>query len=433
MPITLRSTTPETRLAGLVITFTGLCCFLPILPLAALVFDDAGLGVSQISSLFVLASLSVLVLEIPSGAWADTWSRRALLVLAALLAAAGFALWACLPSYPSFAAGFVLLGAHGALRSGSLEALVYEELDRSGSADRYAALMGRAAAVGTVTTGLAIAVAAPVLAWGGFRAVGAISVVACLLAALVAARLPENRAVGESRGAGDRTSDRVSARFRAYVAVLRDGAAQVRGNGRLRLVLLLVPAVGILWHILDEYVPLLAAAGGVARHRIPLVLLLLYVGVTVGGLLGGVASRSAARSQALVLAGAATVLAGGAVLAGEAGVPAGFLGVALAFAGFQAVSIAVDARLQDAVEGAARATVTSLAGFGRELVALGSYALYAAGSAVLSHGRLFAALALLYLPVAALLAVAGRDRAVASAGDDAPLPPRNAQKVASRH
>ena len=70
----------------------------------------------------------------------------------------------------------------------------------------------------------------------------------------------------------------------------------------------------------------------------------------------------------------------------------GFAAIALAFAAFQAVTVVVDARLQAAIEGRARSTVTSLAGLLTEVATIATFALYAAGSAVASHAVLFAAL-----------------------------------------
>lgn len=48
--------------------------------------------------------------EVPFGALADRLSRRSLVMVAPGCTAAGFALWTFLPSYPSFAVGFVLWG-----------------------------------------------------------------------------------------------------------------------------------------------------------------------------------------------------------------------------------------------------------------------------------------------------------------------------------
>jgi len=81
-----------------------------------------------VSALFALWSLTGFVLEVPSGALADATSRRALLVVAQLLTAAAFAVWVLAPSFAAFALGFALWGVAGALQSGALEALAYEEL-----------------------------------------------------------------------------------------------------------------------------------------------------------------------------------------------------------------------------------------------------------------------------------------------------------------
>jgi hypothetical protein len=56
-----------------------------------------------------------------------------------------------------------------------VEALVYEELDRAGGAERYATIMGRAQTAGTLGVVLAMAIASPVLEIGGYLAVGAAS------------------------------------------------------------------------------------------------------------------------------------------------------------------------------------------------------------------------------------------------------------------
>ena len=68
-------------------------------PVYTLLFSDTGMSVWQISSLFVIWSVSSLVLEVPSGAWADATSRRRLLVIGPLLTAVTFGLWVAAPGY----------------------------------------------------------------------------------------------------------------------------------------------------------------------------------------------------------------------------------------------------------------------------------------------------------------------------------------------
>ena len=113
------SRVPDTRVRRL---STTLYCYLflsdlvLLYPVYVLLFGDTGLTVGQISGLFVLWSVTAIVLEVPSGAWADTVSRRLLLCLAPLLTGACFALWVLAPSWWAFALGFVLWGAAGRAR-----------------------------------------------------------------------------------------------------------------------------------------------------------------------------------------------------------------------------------------------------------------------------------------------------------------------------
>ncbi|MCK2214464.1 MFS transporter [Actinomadura sp. ATCC 31491] len=361
--------------------------FILIYPVYTLLFADAGLSVAETSSLFVIWSVTGLVLEVPSGAWADAVSRRLLLFLGPLLAGAGYALWVLIPSYWAFAAGFVLWGAQGALVSGAYEALAYEELARRGRESRYAAVMGRAEAAGLVANALAIGLAVPVFAAGGYPVVGAASVLACVLGAVTALTLPERRGAREAGEGG-------------YLAVLRAGIAEARSDPGVLRALLLVAFVTAIWGALEEYVPFLGVETGVARTAVPVLVLVVWVGATAGGLLAGAARRMPGRGYALTVAAAAVALAAGAL----SGHPAGFVLIAVAFGAFQLAGVVADARLQERITGPARATVTSVAGLGVNVVTLGVYAAYGAMSGVVSNGVAFALLAAPYAVIAVLAA-----------------------------
>ncbi|MFJ4694681.1 MFS transporter [Streptomyces sp. NPDC088766] len=364
--------------------------FVLLYPVYALLFADTGLSVGQMSSLFVLWSATGVLLEVPSGAWADAVSRRLLLWLGPLLGAAGFALWVLFPSYWAFAAGFVLWGARGALGSGALEALVYEELERLGAADWYARLMGRAHAAGQAAVMTAMALAGPVFAGYGYPAVGAASVLACLLCAATATRFPEHRAPAPADGDDE-----------GWAATLRAGLAEARRDRSVRGALLLVPAVAAVWGALDEYTPLLARDTGAPDAAIPHLLMMIWAGVTAGSLLAGPAGRLGRKGFAALLTAAALALAVGA----GAGTPAGLALVALAFGGFQLATVLADARLQRRIEGTGRATLTSVAGLGTELTTIAVYVTYAPLASATAHGTAFALLAAPCLVTALLVAV----------------------------
>ncbi|MFI9551127.1 MFS transporter [Nonomuraea endophytica] len=352
-------------------------------PVYAVYFTETGLSAAEVSSLFAIWSVAGFVLEIPSSVWADRFSRRRLLVLAPLVTSAGFALWTFVPSYWAFAAGFVLWGAGSAMQSGTLQALVYEELDGLGRAGDYARLIGRSEALASVAAVAASLLAAPVLAAGGYPAVGLASVAVGLLGALTGRLLPESRQPAAERAEG------------SYLSVLRTGLSEVRrapAVGRMLVVLAVVTGLTSI----DEYLPLLAAAGGAATPVIPLLVGLVIAGIAAGGWLAGYG----ARLLPLVLAAGALALGGGAALSGTAGLWAGFVAIAAAFGAFYWAVAVLDARLQDMIGDEARATVTSMAGLGSEVAALGVFAFYGFGSGWAAPWVLVALVAVPYLVMA---------------------------------
>ncbi|MEU1968468.1 MFS transporter [Micromonospora sediminicola] len=430
------------RLAATLYGYAFLTDLVLLYPLYVLLFADTGLSVGQISTLFVLWAVAGILLEVPSGALADALSRRLLLCLAPLLTAAGFALWVLLPSYPAFAVGFLLWGAGGALRSGALEALVFTELDRLGAADRYARLIGRtrtAEVLGAVGSGV---LAGPVFAVGGYLAVGAASVATCLLAAAVAARFPEHRTAPAATAPAATASAATASAATASAAVaplatpsaatpsaavasaaappsgpgeapdddepgwldsLRGGLAEVRADRAVRAAVLLVAAVAAIWGGLDEYTGLLARDTGVAEVTVPLLLLLVWAGMSVGGLLAPWGERLSRRGYAGLLVVAAGALAAGAL----ARHPGGFLLLAVAFAAFQLATVLADVRLQARISGSARATVTSLAGMATDLTTVAFYGAYGLLAGAVGNPVAFAVAVLPYLLVALWL-FAGR-------------------------
>ncbi|RAO34254.1 hypothetical protein PSN13_03121 [Micromonospora saelicesensis] len=440
--ILIASRVPEPTVRRLTATLYGyafLSDLVLLYPLYVVFFADTGLSVGQIASLFVIWSAAGILFEVPSGAWADVLSRRLLLCLAPLVAAAGFALWVLLPSYPAFAVGFLLWGAGGALVSGALEALVWTELDRLGAVERYARVLGRARTAGVLGVVVSGVLAGPVLAVGGYPVVGAASVLACLLAAIVATRFPEHRAPADVRvtvaepaltarpvGAAPTRRDEPEAAppgspdddgGLGWWDTLRAGVSQVRTRPPVRAAVLLVAVVAADWGALDEYTPLLALDTGVGAQAVPLLLLLLWAGVTVGGLLAPAGERLGSRGYAALLGLVGVALAAGALLRH----PAGFVLLAVAFGAAQLATVLADARLQARITGTSRATVTSLAGMATDVLIIVTYAGYGLLATVAGNAVAFALTAGAYL-VVALVLVTRRSRTAVPPGVVAAVP-----------
>lgn len=372
--------------------------FILLYPVYALLFTETGLTVPQISVLFVLWALTSVTLTVPAGALADVIPRRYLLAAAPVVTGTGFALWTLFPSPWIFALGFVLWGAGGALSSGAFEALVYTELEHRGLEDRYARIMGVTRALGVSAVGSATLLAVPAMSQGGYPLVGAASVAACVLCALAALFLPEHR----TRSASDGDEEAGP----GYRRTLLLGLAEVRDDRAVRAAVLLVILVSAFWGSLDEYVPLLAEDSGVATEDVPLVLMVVWIGVTLGGLLAGPASRLPHPFLAALLVLAAVAIAAGALLTD----PVGWVLLAFGFGVCQMMIVVSDARLQDSITGDSRATVTSLADLGTEGLGTSTYLVYAGVFTVLGHGAAFALFATPHLVAALFLARMGRSR-----------------------
>ncbi|GLZ46242.1 MFS transporter [Actinomycetospora sp. NBRC 106375] len=365
---------------------------MPLYPLYALLFVEHGLSDTAISALFGLWSVTTLAFEVPSGAWADVTSRRRMLALAGLLSGSAFALWVLAPSLPVFAVGFVLWGLGSALASGTLEALAYDALAGWDATERYATLMGRARSGYLAATLVATLAAAPLVQIGGYLLPGLVGAAASLAGGALALTLPE-----AERPRAHRASSRGA--LTAWWATLRAGLAEVSRTALLRRAVV-VTAVFTGLMALDEYLPLLAADRGASPAVTALVLAGVGVAESACVALAGRVARARGPVLGVLLGLAAIAVAVGALLP----LGPGFAVLGAGWGVLQMLLVVVETRVQDAVAGEARATVTSVAGLGSEAVALGVLAVVGAGSPWVSLPVLVAALAVPLLAVAVMVA-----------------------------
>lgn len=352
---------------------------IPYYALYALLFADHGFGPGQISLLLAIWSITAFICEVPSGAWADTVSRRGLLILNGLLMAAGFLLWTLAPSFLGFGLGFVLWGVAGALRSGTFEALLYDELTAYGESRAYARVIGYTRSASELSAVLAILAATPLYLWGGYELVGWASVGCALVHTALAVSLPAApRSVSaaevadleeageseaetganesgdsatesggtESREPGGSTVTRAgtshrdvadpavltpgprpatadpavsgSGSIRRYLYMLRTGVTEAI---RIRMVRHGVVLLALLSGItaFDEYFGLLAGEAGAATAVVPVLVGVTVVGSLCGSLLAGRTEAMRARTMARALGVAAVMFGAGALIAGASG------------------------------------------------------------------------------------------------------------------
>ncbi|WP_306363313.1 MFS transporter [Nocardia sp. CC227C] len=478
------------------VLFCGSADLIPLYAFYALIFADHGLSTAQISGLLAIWSATAFLLEVPSGAWADTVSRRGLLLVGGVLLVAGFGTWTLFPSYLGFALGFVLWGTAGALQSGTFEALVYDELAARGETADYARIMGYTRAASEAAALLGILAAAPLYAWGGYALVGWASVAIAALHTALALTLPaaprtvtteaaqeladadepapphphagdsgsapHHRMQSVAGTAGESTAGTVAestagpvakstagtvAKSAAgTVAESTAGTAGISDAGKLsaapgsvlgRYVFMLRAGLGEAVRIrpvrhalflgallygmtaFDEYFALLADDAGVPPWATALLVGLTVTGALLGSTLAGRTEAMRARTMATALAVGGVLFIGGALLPGaaahrpEAVYPltiAGFTAIGIAYGIVYNAGVVAAARLQDAIEGPARATVTSVSGLLEEVFSLAVFG--------------FVALASSRLPIPPTVALLGVPILVTALLVPAWLPPR---------
>jgi len=107
-------------------------------------FSIRGLSVFQISLLIAWWALTSMLLEIPTGALSDYWSRRSLLLIAPLIKMLCFISWFFADgNFYIFALGFLFWSLGSTLVSGTTEAILYDTLSHFGKTNEYEKILGR--------------------------------------------------------------------------------------------------------------------------------------------------------------------------------------------------------------------------------------------------------------------------------------------------
>jgi len=114
------------------------------LPIYALFFLNQGLSYSAILLLYAVDNIFQTALEVPSGMIADRWGRRPVLMIGAIVQAAGYAMIAFGNGMPWYVAAMALHGTALACVSGSDAAFIYDSLLAAGREKEFKQIEGRA-------------------------------------------------------------------------------------------------------------------------------------------------------------------------------------------------------------------------------------------------------------------------------------------------
>ena len=361
-------------------------CFLRelilIYPFYAVMFVETGLSAIEVSTLFAVWSGIVILLEVPSGALADRFPRKAVLFTGQVLRTLGYLCWLLYPGFWGYLVGFLLWGTTTALASGAFEALIYDELVTLSAESDFVRVLGRARSAGTIGL-IATSLSVIWLAEQGYPWLLVASSVGALISGCAILTLPSASRVKPTAE-------------RNYFSLLKEGVKHATMN---RSILGLIVFSSIAFSIpqsLDEYDTIFATEVGFTKAMLgPL----LAVIATVQAAASAIAHRFESfggRSHyfAFLLCGLLLLAAGS--LADMLSIVFLILFVLT----FEIVNVLLNGTLQHAIPGHIRATISSVKGLGTELtgilVFLGMG--YVVGDGDYGHG---------YATLGALIAVVG--------------------------
>jgi MFS family permease len=384
-----------------------------VAPVLVLLLRARGLELPVIGALFAVYTVVVILLELPTGSFADVLGRRRTLVISRILSVVSLAGMAVATDVIQFGAVMALAGTARALQSGPLEAW-YVDSVRSVDPDgdvrrgisRAQAVEAAALAVGAVVgglmpslfdglpaDGLLIPLSIPWLAAAALQGLGLIAVVLLMIEPPNGARVPVARIV------------------RDVPSTVANGLRLAGGDRSIRLVLGAMAAFGFALSALETVAPVQFATllGGEesASGAYGVLVTLAFLGTSFGSAVAPRAAHvvgSGPRTAAIVTALMATALAGMAT-------GASFLLVAALYVAFYLFAGVAgplnNETLHQRVEADQRATLLSVVSLAQMSGGLVSNMLVPAIAAI-SFGLGWAIAAAVVLAGAALLAMLPR-------------------------
>jgi MFS family permease len=140
----------------------ALLAFILWVPIWVVFLQRKGLSLTQVGLLEGVAWTITAFLEVPTGAIADRWGRKASIAVGASLYAVAMFLILAEALSPAFLLGYALWNSSSAFTSGADSALLYESLKADGRASEAAKQSGRYVAVNQASQGIASLVGAAI-------------------------------------------------------------------------------------------------------------------------------------------------------------------------------------------------------------------------------------------------------------------------------
>jgi len=308
-----------------------------------------------VATLLAVWSTTAFLLEVPSGVWADKYSRKNILFVGQLIRSLGYASWLLFPNFWGFLVGFVLWGTKSALTSGTFQALIYDELKLFNREKEFTKILGRTKTISFIAILVASALASPAILFG-YPFVLALSSIAVLIAGIIITTLPKAQKVE-------------STHEKEYFSLLKEGLAGVFKNAVVFRLVMFLSLAFALGGALDEYWTIFANEAGLPKYGLGL-----FLGLMSGtqAIASFIAHRFEKRTNRffylLFLLNGALLFVAGYLF----NVPALLILIVFSFL-FTIIQVVFEGRLQHLIPSTTRATISSVSGFLTEMGVLVVY------------------------------------------------------------
>ncbi|MBN2349608.1 MAG: MFS transporter [Bacteroidales bacterium] len=125
------------------------------MPIVKLFYAENGLENFELFTLHAIYSVTIALLEIPSGYMADIWGRKKSLILGAIFGTVGFSIYSVSGGFTGFLIAELALGTGQSFISGSDSAMLYDTLKDVKKENQYLKFEGRISAIGNFAESIA--------------------------------------------------------------------------------------------------------------------------------------------------------------------------------------------------------------------------------------------------------------------------------------
>ena len=122
--------------------------FMLFMPVIVLFYQENGLTLEDVFLLQGIYSIAVVLLEIPSGYFADVWGRKSTIIAGSILGVIGFVIYVLTSGFWGFLIADLILGIGQSFISGSDSALLYDSLLIKKKEKEYIKIEGRIISIG---------------------------------------------------------------------------------------------------------------------------------------------------------------------------------------------------------------------------------------------------------------------------------------------